>query len=93
MLLLFAPHAFPQSGKASVEVPFLLLLAGRDRIIDNIASRRFFDALSAPHKELLEYVSPDFSRAVFTTPIGGAREDERRARSGREAVKRSGARA
>ncbi len=50
-------------------VPVLLMLAGRDRIIDNARTRRFFDSLAAPGKRLVEY-----PEAAHTLEFGPAEE-------------------
>jgi acylglycerol lipase len=39
----------------NANVPILLMLAGRDRIIDNGKMRRFFERFTSPDKEILEY--------------------------------------
>jgi alpha-beta hydrolase superfamily lysophospholipase len=38
-----------------VTVPVLLLLAGRDRIIDNVATRRFVESFAAADRTVIEY--------------------------------------
>ena len=38
-----------------IDCPSLLVLAGKDRIIDNEATRRFWQSLPVPHKHLIEY--------------------------------------
>lgn len=40
-----------------VTAPVLLLLAGQDRIIDNVATRRFVERFAAKDKEIIEYPS------------------------------------
>jgi alpha-beta hydrolase superfamily lysophospholipase len=40
---------------SQIHVPTLVMLAGRDRIIDNAGVRRFYERVAAPDKELLEY--------------------------------------
>lgn len=40
---------------ASIRCPVLMMLAGRDRIIDNEATRRFFDRIASSSKRLIEY--------------------------------------
>ncbi len=50
-------------------IPILLMLAGRDRIIDNARTREFFDRLANPHKQLVEY-----PEAAHTFEFGPARE-------------------
>src|SRR5262249_51341393 len=40
---------------AQIKVPVLLLLAGRDRIIDNVKTRRFVETLASTDKEIVEY--------------------------------------
>jgi acylglycerol lipase len=40
---------------AHVTVPVLLLLAGRDRIIDNARTRRFVESFATPDKAIIEY--------------------------------------
>ncbi len=39
----------------ALTAPVLLMLAGRDRIIDNARTRQFFDSLASPSKRLVEY--------------------------------------
>jgi alpha-beta hydrolase superfamily lysophospholipase len=39
----------------SVRVPVLLMLAGKDRIIDNDRTRRFVERLPTPDREILDY--------------------------------------
>jgi alpha-beta hydrolase superfamily lysophospholipase len=36
-------------------LPVLLMLAGGDRIIDNVKTRRFVEAFESPDKEIREY--------------------------------------
>lgn len=50
----------------SVRVPVLLMLAGRDRIIDNAQTRRFLDRLPAVDKEVIEY--PDAHHTLEFEP-------------------------
>jgi alpha-beta hydrolase superfamily lysophospholipase len=38
-----------------IRLPTLVMLAGRDRIIDNAGVRRFHDQLATPRKQLIEY--------------------------------------
>jgi alpha-beta hydrolase superfamily lysophospholipase len=40
---------------AAIRCPVLMMLAGRDRIIDNDATRRYFDRLGTASKQLIEY--------------------------------------
>lgn len=40
---------------AAIRCPLLMMLAGHDRIIDNAATRRYFDRLATPNKRLIEY--------------------------------------
>jgi alpha-beta hydrolase superfamily lysophospholipase len=44
-----------RSAPASVRVPVLLLLAGRDRIIDNEQTRRYVDQFVTEDKEIVSY--------------------------------------
>jgi acylglycerol lipase len=44
-----------RSSAAYLHLPTLLVLAGRDRIVDNSKTRRFFAKLAAADKTLLEY--------------------------------------
>jgi alpha-beta hydrolase superfamily lysophospholipase len=47
--------AYLRWARRAVRIPVLLLLAGRDRIIDNARTRRFVAHFAAPDKVLLEY--------------------------------------
>lgn len=38
-----------------IRCPVLLMLAGRDRIIDNAATRRYFERIPAAHRRVIEY--------------------------------------
>jgi alpha-beta hydrolase superfamily lysophospholipase len=49
-----------------VQVPVLLLLAGRDRIIDNQATRRFVERFAAPDRHIIEY--PDAHHTLEFEP-------------------------
>ncbi|MBI5758511.1 MAG: alpha/beta fold hydrolase [Planctomycetales bacterium] len=40
---------------AAIRCPVLMMLAGRDRIINNEATRRYFDRLTTATKQLIEY--------------------------------------
>lgn len=40
---------------ATIRCPVLMMLAGRDRIIDNDAARRYFDRLATSNRRLIEY--------------------------------------
>jgi alpha-beta hydrolase superfamily lysophospholipase len=42
-------------ARRNVRIPVLLMLAGRDRIIDNIRTRRFVDYFPSPDREVVEY--------------------------------------
>jgi alpha-beta hydrolase superfamily lysophospholipase len=42
------------AAPGELTVPLLFVLAGRDRIVDNIRTRAFFQRIAAPDKELLE---------------------------------------
>jgi alpha-beta hydrolase superfamily lysophospholipase len=42
-------------ARKHVHIPVLLLLAGRDRIIDNVRTRRFLDHFPTPDKQIIEY--------------------------------------
>ncbi len=44
-----------RSSAAFLHLPTLLVLAGRDRIVDNARTRRFFAKLAAADKTMLEY--------------------------------------
>jgi alpha-beta hydrolase superfamily lysophospholipase len=46
----FAQHAAP-----FLHLPLLMMLAGRDRIVDNSRTRRFFGEAAGQHKTLIEY--------------------------------------
>ena len=50
-------------------IPILLMLAGRDRIIDNARTREFFGHLASPQKRLVEY-----PEAAHTFEFGPARQ-------------------
>jgi alpha-beta hydrolase superfamily lysophospholipase len=45
-----------QQAAGEVHLPTLLMLAGRDRIVDNAATKRFFETLPSPNKRLIEYL-------------------------------------
>jgi alpha-beta hydrolase superfamily lysophospholipase len=47
--------AYLRWARKAVHVPVLLLLAGRDRIIDNARTRRFVSRFPAADKEVIEY--------------------------------------
>lgn len=49
-----------------IRCPVLLMLAGRDRIIDNAATRRYFASIPAADKQLLEY--PDAEHTLEFEP-------------------------
>jgi alpha-beta hydrolase superfamily lysophospholipase len=51
---------------AHVTVPVLVLLAGRDRIIANVRTRRFVDRFAAADKEIIEY--PDAHHTLEFEP-------------------------
>jgi len=44
-----------QSAGPDIRCPVLLMLAGRDRIIDNPAMKRFFATIASPSKTLIEF--------------------------------------
>jgi alpha-beta hydrolase superfamily lysophospholipase len=44
-----------QTGGPEIQVPVLLMLAGRDRIIDNDAMKRFFATVASQDKTLVEF--------------------------------------
>ncbi|WP_337176315.1 alpha/beta fold hydrolase [Paludisphaera sp.] len=46
--------------------PTLLMLAGRDRIVDNARTRRYFDRVAAEDREIIEY--PDGSHTLEFDP-------------------------
>ena len=53
-----ADRALTESARQNVDrirLPTWMVLAGRDRIVDNTAMRRFFDSVGSPDKELTEY--------------------------------------
>lgn len=55
---LFADRELTREARAcapQIHCPVLLMLAGRDRITDNPATRRWFDQLGATDKRLIEY--------------------------------------
>ena len=47
-------HLVPDTP-AAIRCPVLMMLAGRDRIIDNEATRQYFDRLATATKQLIEY--------------------------------------
>jgi alpha-beta hydrolase superfamily lysophospholipase len=47
--------AYLRLAPSCVTVPVLLLLAGRDRIIDNVRTRRFVESFAATDKTVIEY--------------------------------------
>lgn len=44
-----------EAGAATIAVPVLMMLAGRDEIIDNRRNRAWFQRLATPRKQLIEY--------------------------------------
>jgi len=58
-----------EGAERSLEIPTLLMLAGADRIIDNAATRRFFDRIAHRSKRLVEY-----DQAAHTFEFSAARE-------------------
>jgi len=44
-----------KSVPARVHVPVLLMVAGKDRIIDNAATRRFVEKFATPDRQVIEY--------------------------------------
>ena len=40
----------------SVKIPILVMLAEKDRIIDNVRTRRFIERFSSPDKKIIEYL-------------------------------------
>jgi acylglycerol lipase len=44
-----------QTGGPEIRCPVLLMLAGRDRIIDNPAMKQFFTTIASPSKTLIEF--------------------------------------
>ena len=44
-----------RGAAGSIGCPILLMLAGRERIVDNVRTRRFFDRVAATDKTCLEY--------------------------------------
>lgn len=40
---------------AEIHCPALLMLAGHDRIIDNAATRKYFERIASPHRSEIEY--------------------------------------
>ncbi|MCH8828916.1 MAG: alpha/beta fold hydrolase [Planctomycetes bacterium] len=59
----------------NIRCPFLLMLAGKDRIIDNDATRRLFARFASPQRTLIEYEQAahtlefDQDRAVIFTEL------------------------
>lgn len=49
-----------------IRCPVLLMLAGRDRIIDNAATRRYFERIPAAHRKVIEY--PDARHTLEFEP-------------------------
>ncbi|RUL88503.1 alpha/beta fold hydrolase [Tautonia sociabilis] len=54
---------------ARVEQPSLLMLAGRDRIVNNDRTRAYFDRLASPDRQILEY--PDAHHTLEFEPDPG----------------------
>jgi len=53
-----ADRELTESARRDVDqicTPTWMVLAGRDRIVDNAAMRRYFDSISSPDKKLTEY--------------------------------------
>lgn len=50
-------NAYVHDSAAKIRTPTLLMLAGRDQIIDNEGMREFFNKLACMQKQLLEYPS------------------------------------
>jgi acylglycerol lipase len=44
-----------QTGGPEIRCPVLMMLAGRDRIIDNPAMKQFFETIASPSKTLIEF--------------------------------------
>jgi alpha-beta hydrolase superfamily lysophospholipase len=57
---------FARGAAPFLHVPLLLMLAGRDRIVDNRRTRAFFARASGPHKTLIEY--PDATHTLEFEP-------------------------
>jgi alpha-beta hydrolase superfamily lysophospholipase len=53
---------FARRAAPYLHVPLLLMLAGRDRIVDNRRTRAFFARAAGPHKTLIEY--PDATHTL-----------------------------
>jgi alpha-beta hydrolase superfamily lysophospholipase len=51
-----------RASGAAIRCPTLLMLAGRDRIIDNAAMRRFFESIASSEKRLVEF--PDAAHTL-----------------------------
>jgi len=54
-----ALDAFLSDAAEAIRIPTLLMLAGRDRIIDNAKTRQFFQRLSCRDHKLIEYPDAD----------------------------------
>ncbi len=48
---------------SGIDVPFLMILPGKDQIVDSVAAHQFFDRLKSPKKVLKEY--PEFFHESF----------------------------
>jgi alpha-beta hydrolase superfamily lysophospholipase len=72
-----------------IHVPVLLMLAGRERIVDNERTRAFFERMASANKSLIEYpdaghtfefdrCAPDYLRDLrdWSLRIAGARDGE-----------------
>jgi alpha-beta hydrolase superfamily lysophospholipase len=54
--------AYARDAAALILAPTLLMLAGRDTIVDNVRTREFFDQIAATEKQLIEY--PDAAHTL-----------------------------
>lgn len=57
-----------------IRAPSLLMLAGRDRIIDNAQTRAYFDRIAAPEKQTIEYDEAHHTLEFEPDPAAYARD-------------------